>query len=504
MKHLTQLDSWIALKKQAQKIRLSTLRELHQTNNSQQKPYIVSANNISVDFSNQRINKTVLKSLLTLADERNLRDKIHKLMQGDIVNSSENKPALHTALRIQDTQAILVNNKDVVPEILKTREAIRSISDKIRAGLWLGFSGKPITNIVNIGIGGSDLGPRFCINALDKYTNKNLSYHFISDVDPDAFSTAVEKLSPETTLFIISSKSFTTKETLYNAQKAITWLGKDHNIDEHMIAVTANIQNACDYGIKHILPIWEWVGGRYSACSAINLITAIAIGYEQFSNLLIGANKMDVHFREADFNSNLPVLLAMLGIWNTNFLHIDNLLFLTYSKHLEYFVPYIQQLDMESNGKSIDKQGRSVNHDTGPIIWGGLGNQAQHSYYQLLCQGTHKVAIDFITLKTHENELIHEMYMAKKRVLTYGMHDENKPDSFIPGNIPLNHISLDDCSPETIGALIALYEHKIYVQSVIWDINPFDQPGVEIAKLWNVNTAIIKNELNLSMDKITK
>jgi len=230
------------------------------------------------------------------------------------------------------------------------------------------------------------------------------------------------------------------------------------------------------------LPIWEWVGGRYSACSAINLITAIAIGFEQFSEFLLGANKMDRHFQETPLQANLPVMLGLLGIWNTNFLSIQNLLILTYSTYLEYFVPYIQQLDMESNGKSIDNQGRSVNHNTSPIVWGGLGNRAQHSYYQLLCQGTHKVSLDFITLKTNEDQLIHEMCMTKKHVLTHGIIQENKPEGYIPGNTPLNHITLTNCSPASIGELIGLYEHKIYVQSVIWNINPFDQPGVESSK----------------------
>lgn len=482
MKQLTELNSWIALKEHAQSMQFSTLADLHRTDASRQQNSTFSAHNIKLDYSNQRLNDTTLELLFALANERNLQEKIHGLMRGDLVNPSEKRPALHTALRTQDTHPIMVDGQNIIPDILQTLDRMRAISDQIRAGLWLGFSKEPITDIVNIGIGGSDLGPRFCINALSQYTSKNLRYHFISDVDPDAFSSAVEHLKPETTLFIVSSKSFTTIETLYNTKKAIAWFGKNHSIHNHFIAITAHKEKAQHYGIHHILPLWDWVGGRYSACSAINLITAIAIGFEQFTQLLIGANKMDRHFHDAEFACNLPVLLALIGLWNTNFLFIHNLLILTYSKYLEYFVPYIQQLDMESNGKSINNQDRAVNYNTGPIVWGGLGNRAQHSYYQLLCQGTHKVTLDFITLKTNENELIHDMYMAKKNVLTNGVNEENNPDGYIPGNTPLNHITLTDCSPLTLGALIALYEHKIYVQSVIWDINPFDQPGVESAK----------------------
>lgn len=482
MKLLTELNSWIALKEHAETMQFQTLNDLHETSALRQQHFTFAANNIAIDFSNQRINHTTLKLLFDLANECNLREKIHDLMQGKLVNTSEKRPALHTALRSQDNQPIIVDGQDIIPDIKHTLDRMRSISEQIRAGLWLGFSGKPITDIVNIGIGGSDLSPRFCINALAKYTTKDLRYHFISDVDPDAFSNAVETLQPDTTLFIVSSKSFTTIETLYNTQKAIDWIGHEHSIHNHFIAITAHKEKAQHHGIRHILPLWDWVGGRYSACSAINLITAIAIGFEQFSELLIGANNMDKHFHDAEFTHNLPVLLALIGVWNSNFLSIHNVLILTYSTYLEYFVPYIQQLDMESNGKSIDHQGRAVNYNTGPIVWGGLGNRAQHSYYQLLCQGTHKVTLDFITLQTNENELIHTMCMTKKRVLTNGVIEEHNQDGYIPGNTPLNHITLKNCSPNTLGALIALYEHKIYAQSVIWDINPFDQPGVESSK----------------------
>ncbi len=444
--------------------------------------FIASVCNISLNYTNQHITTETLALLFTLAEQCGLRDKINALMTGGIVNPSENKPALHTALRAPNDTAVWVDGQDVMTEIIATRTKMKFIVEQIREKRWLGFSGKPITDIVNIGVGGSDLGPRFCLTALVEFTSPDFNYHFISDADPTSFNQVIAKLKPETTLFIISSKSFTTPETLYNAKKAIAWIDNPQHVEKHFIAVTANPQKANQFGINNVLPIWSWVGGRYSSCSAINLITAIAIGFEQFNRMLAGANSMDTHFLNSEFSCNLPVLLALIGVWNNNFLNIHNLLLLTYARQLELFLPHIQQLDMESNGKSIDNQGKSVNYATGPIIWGGLGNQAQHSYYQLLCQGTHKVTIDFITLDTFKNEIINDICGTKMKVLSYGVNHQENPNGFIPGNIPLNHIGIQDASPFTIGALIALYEHKIFTQSVIWDINPFDQPGVESTK----------------------
>ena len=404
-------------------------------------------------------------------------------MGGENINISGHKPALHTALRAAGDVPIMVNHQNVMPEIIATRNKMQIIVEQIRAKLWFGFSGKSITDIVNIGIGGSDLGPRFALKALADFAKKDLNYHCISDADPNSFNKTTANLAPETTLFIISSKSFTTQETLYNAKKAMDWIGTPLRREKHFIAVTANTNKANQFGITTVLPIWDWVGGRYSFCSAINLITAIAIGFDNFSQILAGASSMDQHFQQADFSSNLPVLLALLGIWNNNFLNIHNLLILTYAQSLEKFVPYIQQLDMESNGKSVNNQGMPVNHATGPLVWGGLGNQAQHSYYQLLCQGTHKVTADFISLNAFSGQIINNMCDAKISVLTAGINTQENQNNNIPGNIPLNHIRINDYSPFTIGALVALYEHKIFAQSVIWDINPFDQPGVESAKI---------------------
>lgn len=477
MKQLTELSSWMALEKHSESLRLSPFN-LSQDKNIQLK---CSTEGISIDFTKQRLNQTTLDLLIKLAHEQNVKEKIASLFHGDKVNRSENRPALHTALRAFSEKPIWVDGHDIIPDILATREKMRLISTQIREGLWLGYSGHAIKDIVNIGIGGSDFGPRFCVNALNNYRTTELGFHFISDADPKAFERTVAKLKPETTVFIISSKSFTTKETLFNARKAIKWLDNDQ-LDQHLIAVTANIHKAKEFGINQVLPIWDWVGGRYSLCSAINLSTCIAVGFDNFTQLLLGANSMDQHFYNTDLQENMPVLMALIGLWNINFLHIPSLLLLVYAKQLEKLVPYIQQLDMESNGKSIDNFGRSVNYATGPIVWGGLGNQAQHSYYQLLCQGTHKIAVDFITTDEFNNELINSFCSAKMRVLSEGINSEANSSGYIPGGLSINHIRLNSCSPFCFGALIALYEHKIYIQSVLWNINSFDQPGVESAK----------------------
>ncbi|HHG8550927.1 TPA: glucose-6-phosphate isomerase [Legionella pneumophila] len=482
MKRQTELPMWNLLRQEADKIRLTSGSQLTPFMNGMHLDYCKQINTIEYDYSRQKVNNTILDLLINLANEIKLQEKIDGLIRGEKVNISENRPALHTALRDLSNKSILIDGLDIVSEVVSTREKIRVISNRIREKKWLGHSGLPITDIVNIGIGGSDLGPRVCINALSNYISKEFNYHFISDVDPASFNDVIAKINPQTTLFIVSSKSFTTKETLLNARKAFALYEDTASIDQHFIAVTAHLERAYQMGIKTVLPIWDWVGGRFSFCSAVNLITAIAIGYEQFVELLAGAHDVDTHVQFTDFKNNIPVLMALIGIWNNNFLNIHNLLILTYSKKLEYFVPYVQQLDMESNGKSIDVNGSMVDYATGPIVWGGLGNQAQHSYFQLLCQGTHRCVGDFITLKTNDEHEINSMCHYKMKVLSEGIQTIENPYGYIPGNMPMNHLILSDCSPYTLGALVALYEHKIFVQSVIWNINPFDQPGIESAK----------------------
>lgn len=441
----------------------------------------IEASGIILDFTKQQVTEKVFNSLVQLAHNCHLKDKIQQLLNGGNVNQSEMRPALHTALRASHLQEIWVNNKNIMHEVANTREQIGLIAQQVREKKWLGFSGESITDVINIGIGGSDLGARFCLQAFSDFLHPELHFHFISDADPHVFRKTVANLRPQTTLFIISSKSFTTEETLYNARKAKAWIGEDR-LQQHFIAVTAEVEKAASFGMKTIVPIWNWVGGRYSLCSGVNLITAIAIGCEAFSQLLAGANSMDLHYQNAEFHQNLPVLLGLLGVWNNNFLNIPHLLMLTYSQYLDAFVPYIQQLEMESNGKSIDNHNQKINYATCPIIWGGPGNQAQHSYYQLLCQGTHKISVDLISINLFDEEMLNQMCFNKIRVLSEGVHHNENLSNCIHGKIPLNHIRIKDYSPFTIGALVALYEHKVYTQSVIWNINPFDQPGVESAK----------------------
>ncbi len=479
---LTQINSW----KQLEYYKQSHCDEYHLRLLNSNKPlrakkYFATAATIAIDYSEQFIDDQILHLLFSLADECGLQEKINQLMSGHHVNTSERKPALHTALRTSGDEQIIVNGRNIIPDILRVRKQMQDISTQIRNREWLGYSGKPITDIVNVGIGGSFLGPKFCTRSLIDFATDKLKFHFISGIDPHEFQRVLNPLNPETTLFIIASKSFTTKETLCNMDKAILWIGQSQHIDKHIIAVTANVKKAKQFGINNVLPIWDWVGGRYSTCSAINLITCIAIGFEHFSEILAGAREMDKHFQYTEFSHNLPVLLALLGIWNINFLKIHNLLMLLYSYDLQHFIPYMQQLDMESNGKSIDNDGRIVNYATGPIIWGGLAHHVQHSYFQLLCQGTHKVAADLISVDALENDMVNKIRDAHQKMLSNGLNINNF-HQVKSCKTPTNHVSLFDWSPKTLGSLIALYEHKVFTQSVIWNINAFDQPGVELSK----------------------
>jgi glucose-6-phosphate isomerase len=478
MDQLTESHTWNLLKKHAEERCLSE----YQNEEDSKESFIVHSDPITLDYKYQKVTSKTIDLLFDLAKECKLSEKIKELMRGERVNKSRNLPALHTALRANKGDSLQVSGRNIIDDVMDVREKMRCISQEIRERKWLGYSGKPITSIVNVGIGGSDLGPKFCVNALSSLAYEELSYHFISDVDPLFFKKVINKLNPETTLFLICSKSFTTKETIYNARKAIEWLGQPKHLDKHFIAVTAKAEKAKELGIENILPVWDWVGGRYSLCSAINLITCIAIGYEAFADFLAGSYSMDSHFANTPLHKNMPVMLALLGIWNINFLNLSCLLLLVYTRELELFIPYIQQLDMESNGKSINNLGKKINYATGPIVWGGIGNQAQHSYYQLLCQGSHKIAADFISIKKFDNELINEFCNKKIQVLSEGVTASNYPFGDIPGGMPINHIRIDSCTPFSLGALVALYEHKIFVQSVLWDINAFDQPGVESAK----------------------
>lgn len=481
MKTLQDQEAWKFLENCAHQ------RKLYPENTTPHLPFPLQESHvttcgITLNFTHQRLTAEILSQLIQLTNPVDLSSHIQNLFTGQIVNWSENKPALHTALRAPNNHPpVWVDAINVLDLIQNTKQQIQRISEQIRSQHWCGFSGKPITDVVNIGIGGSDLGPKFCIHALSQYATTDLRFHFISNADPITLARQLKQLNPDTTLFIVASKSFTTQETLINTQLALEWLER-HRIAQHVIAVTANSAAAHAWGIQTILPIWSWIGGRYSACSAINLITAIAIGYDNFEQMLQGARAMDEHFLQAPYSKNLPVLLALIGIWNINFMHINNLLLLTYADRLSYFTSFVQQLDMESNGKSVDKQGKRISYATAPLVWGGCGNQAQHSYYQLLSQGTHTFTADFITIESIENKVLNGFCRAKMLALSQGIQAIDNLSQRIEGNRPFNHISLDDCTPKHIGALIALYEHKIFTQSIIWNINAFDQPGVDGSK----------------------
>ena len=460
---LTQRATWKRLEEHARSLQYKAHHPL---------PAVIKTESILLDYSHQALDATAINLLADLAQECQVQDWVVKLMNGDAVNHQA--PALHTALRRFDSYSLWVDQVNIQQEISAVQDQMRSISEKIRSGAWLGQTGQPIKNVVNLGIGGSMLGPQFCIDALSDYSIESLKFYFISDFDSAACERVLRQLEPETTLFIVSSKSFTTTETLWNAQKILEWGGYSAYSSQHFIAITANVEKASALGFQQVLPIWSWIGGRFSVCSAINLITCIAIGYEQFVAFLRGAGAMDEHFRTVDIKNNLPIMLALLGIWNNNNLKMHNLLILTYAQSLEWFVPYLQQLEMESNGKSLDKQGCEVNYATVPIIWGGSGNQAQHSYFQMLSQGTHRLSADLISIGSLDDRVIEQ----HKEALCWDESIGNNLSRYTP----CNHIQLVDNSPYSIGSLIALYEHKVFVQAILWSLNPFDQPGVERMK----------------------
>lgn len=368
------------------------------------------------------------------------------------------------------------------PEILEGQRLIDEYANQIRNKKWLGYSGLPITDVVNIGMGGSDLGPRLCVDVFDSAKNTDLNFHFISDADPFGFDYCVKKLNPQTTLFLVSSKSFTTEETMNNAQKAIAWINHPNALNHHFIAITANPQMAQQLQYQHILPIWEWVIGRFSCCSAINLISAIMLGYPGFESFLKGAHQMDQHFLTTAWHHNAPILMAFIGIWNINVLKIPTQLMMIYASRLRHFVNYVQQMDMESNGKFYNRHNEKIDYPTGPIIWGGLGNQAHHSYYQLLGQGSHQIAIDFLSVSENDHALINNLCYSRKKILQQGIQSTTTAAEHIQTQMSINHIHLKSLHPAALGELIALYEHKVFTQAWIWNINPFNQPGVECAK----------------------
>ncbi|MCW8899796.1 MAG: glucose-6-phosphate isomerase [Gammaproteobacteria bacterium] len=512
MEKLTNLPAWQALLEHKTKNENIHMRDVFAQDNTRFEDFHLCFNDLLLDYSKNRINKETMSLLIDLARQSGLREWTEKMFSGEKINHTENRAVLHTALRNRSDEPVYVNGQDVMPEVRSELKKMREYSEAIRSGRWLGYSGKPIIDIVNIGVGGSDLGPVMVSEALHPYGKTGLHVHFVSNVDPSHICNTLRDLDPERTLFIVSSKSFTTQDTIMNARTARDWLIENSRneaaVAKHFIAVAANIEAATSFGIEkeNIFKMWDWVGGRYSVWSSIGLSVAIYIGMDRFESLLQGAYEMDQHFRQSPLEENLPVVLALLGIWYTNFYDAESHVLLPYDQHLHRFPAYFQQGDMESNGKSVTRDGQLVDYATGPIIWGELGITGQHAFYQNLHQGTHFVPADFIvpidslnpvgdhhivllanffaqtrTLMTGKNEK-----EARAELVAEGYSDEEVehlyPSRLMPGNKPSNTILFKALTPKTLGSLIAMYEHKIFVQGIIWQINSYDQPAVELGK----------------------
>ncbi|MCC3345989.1 glucose-6-phosphate isomerase [Psychrobacter sanguinis] len=504
----SQLPQWQKLQQLAQYP--WSLTQLFADQSDRARKFSVTVEGIYFDYSKQCLDQNVKEALIELANACDLKQKIARLYQGDKVNSSEDRAALHTALRLPKTAQLSHEGVDVVAEVHDSLEKAAVMVDRIRNGIWRGYSGKAITDVVNIGVGGSDLGPVMTSTALDEWADSTIKVHFVSNMDGTQLGSLLERLNPETTLFIISSKSFGTVDTLTNAQTARAWLfstgaSQATLLRRHFIGISANPERVSAWGIpeEHQLKLWDWVGGRFSMWSAIGLAVAIRIGTKQFNEMLQGAYAMDQHFAQADFEQNLPILLGLIGVWNSTFLEINAHTVLPYDGRLKYFPSYLTQLEMESNGKSVTHDGQPVSYATCPILWGEIGSNAQHAFYQLLHQGTQKVSCDFIACvnyyqESEAGELKHQHALslanclAQSRVLAFGNDAlAPKPDQAASdldkfkryrGNQPSTTILLDELTPRSFGALIALYEHKVFVMASIWDINPFDQWGVEMGK----------------------
>ena len=503
-KPLNQLNAWAALKIHYRKIKNIHLRQLFADDADRGTRMSVEAADIYLDYSKHRITEETLKLLLRLAKESALRSYIDAMFRGDKINVTEKRAALHVALRMPKGRPIIVDDQDIVSNVHYTLCKMADFSKRVREGKWKGYTGKLIRNIVNIGIGGSDLGPVMAYEALRYYSQRNLNFRFISNIDGTDFTEATLDLNPEETLFIISSKSFKTLETMTNANTARKWilgaLKHPSSIARHFVAISTNRSEVEKFGInpENMFEFWNWVGGRYSMESAIGLSTMIAIGSENFHAMLDGFHRMDEHFRTAPFEKNLPVIMGLLGIWYNNFFKSQTMAVLPYAHYLKRFPAYLQQLTMESNGKQTTIDGREVDYQTGPIYWGEPGTNGQHSFYQLIHQGTKLIPCDFIAFIHPLNELgyHHDLLIAnvfaQTEALAFGktsqeVLSEGTPKWLVPhrtfnGNHPSSTVLLERLTPEALGKLIALYEHIVFTQGVIWQINSFDQWGVELGK----------------------
>jgi glucose-6-phosphate isomerase len=490
---LTKTAEWQELKKHFNEIKEKHIRELFEQDKNRIEKFVIEDVGLYVDFSKNIISEKTLELLIKVAEARNLAQKIEDMFCGKNVNNTENRPALHVALRDRSGRAIYVNGKNIMQDVKGVLKKAELFAEELRSGIRKGLTGKRIRYVVNIGIGGSDLGPSAVYEALRDYSKKDIAVFFLSNVDPAQIKEVLEKVPWEETLFIVASKTFTTLETMTNAETIKRWLlknSKDRNVLKyHFAAATSNKDAALEFGIdpENVFLFWDWIGGRYSVCSSVGLPVMIGIGKERFSELLDGFYQMDQHFRNRPFHKNIPVILGLINIWYNNFFGAQSFAVIPYSYRLRKLVLHLQQLDMESNGKSIDKEGNPVSYDTGPIVWGGMGTNSQHAFFQLLHQGTRLIPIDFIgffrpvsSVADHHEKLISNMF-AQAEALAFGSN-EGPLYKRCPGNKPSNIIMAEKLTPSSIGKIIALYEHRTFVQACIWNINPFDQWGVELGK----------------------
>ena len=506
----SETNAWQKLRVHFSEIEFQSIQELFTNDDKRADNFKLEWNDFYVDFSKNNWTNETINLLIELANEVGLQDAISKYFSGEKINETEDRAVLHTALRANENDTVLFEGKNVIPEIFATKNKIKNFTNSIVSGTAKGYTGKPFTDVVNIGIGGSDLGPAMIVEALQFYKNE-LTTHFISNVDGDHVQEILKKINPETTLFVIVSKTFTTQETLTNSETVKKWFlqsATEKDIAKHFVAVSTNLQNVTNFGIapENIFPMWDWVGGRFSLWSAVGLTISLAVGYDNFDKLLQGANKMDIHFKDTPFDKNIPVILALLSIWHNNFFGAETEALIPYTQYLQKLAPYLQQGIMESNGKSTGRNGFPVNYQTGTIVWGEPGTNSQHAFFQLIHQGTKLIPTDFIGFiqplygeKDHHNKLMSNFF-AQTEALLMGKTKEQViaefsvqgkteaevshlvPFKVFEGNKPTNTLLIDKLTPESLGALVAMYEHKIFVQGMIWNIYSYDQWGVELGK----------------------
>lgn len=506
----TTTSAWQKLQKHFQEMNRVSMKEMFNEENARAEKFHLQWNDFLVDYSKNIINQKTMNLLLELTNEIQLKDAISKYFDGDNINQTENRAVLHTALRAKETAVIKVDGENVIPEVFEVKNKIKKFTNEVVNGDRKGFTGKPFTDIVNIGIGGSDLGPVMVEEALQYYKN-HLKVHFVSNVDGDHVNEVIKKLNPETTLFVIVSKTFTTQETLTNSETIKEWFLKyalPQDVANHFVAVSTNIQKVTEFGINpdNIFPMWDWVGGRFSLWSAVGLSISLAVGFDNYDELLTGAHEMDEHFKTEDFDKNIPVTLALLSIWYNNFFGAESEALIPYTQYLQKLAPYLQQGTMESNGKSVGRDGKTVDYQTGTIIWGEPGTNSQHAFFQLIHQGTKLIPTDFIGFvkplygnQNHHDKLMSNFFAQTEALMNgktekqvqaefnkQGLSEETAkfllPFKVFAGNKPTNTILIQKLTPKSLGSLVALYEHKIFVQGIIWNIFSYDQWGVELGK----------------------